>query len=163
MTTNRVEILVQKLEKGLRNSLQFFSNFQVEDWDQVIYPDPAWTVRSILVHFLSAEQELLHLAQDVAAGGNGVSAGFDIHAFNQSAQATQNDQNPSNLLSALASARQQTIIWVSSLTDEQLDRIGRHPTLGEINVESMLNAIWGHHLLHIREIRSQISSSNAEG
>jgi hypothetical protein len=158
LTSSRSEILVQKLEKGLRNTLLFFSNFQVEEWDQVIYPDPVWTVRSILVHFLSAEQELFHLAQNVAEGGSGVSDGFDIHAFNQSAQEKQNDQDPSNLLSALASARQHTILWVSSLPDDQLDRIGRHPALGEINVEAMLNAIWGHHLLHIREIREHLKA-----
>lgn len=158
MTTNRAEILVNKLEKGLQKTIEFFSAFQSDTWDQIIYPDPAWTLRSILVHFLSAEQELLRLAQDVAGGGDGVSDGFDIHAYNQSAQERQTNQNPSELLSDLDSARQQTILWVSSLTDAQLDRIGRHPTLGEITVEAMLNAIWGHHLLHIREIRSQLKS-----
>jgi hypothetical protein len=159
LTAIRSEILVQKLEKGLRNTLLFFSNFKVEEWDQVIYLDHVWTVRSILVHFLSAEQELLRLAQDVVEGGSGVPDGFDIHAFNQSAQETQTDQDPSNLLSALASARQRTIAWTSSLTDEQLDRSGRHPALGEISVEAMLNAIWGHHLLHIREIREHLKAA----
>jgi hypothetical protein len=166
MISERAVILASKLDKGIQKTLEFFSGFQPDDWDKLIYPDPPWTLRSILVHLLSAEAELLRLAQNVTEGGSGVPEGFDIHAFNQAAQtglsptSSTGADRPSELLQALSSARQQTIAWAAGLTQEQLDRIGRHPALGEISVEAMLNAIWGHHLLHIREIRSQISSNN---
>ncbi len=157
MTSSRAEGLEKKLEKGLQRTIEYFVGFQPEVWDREVYADPPWNARSVLVHLLSAERELLYLIQNVAGGGQGVTESFDIDAFNQAEQEIGPQVPPPELLALLTAARQQTLEWVKHLEDEQLDRIGRHPALGEITVEAMINAIWGHHLLHIREMRKQYS------
>ncbi len=61
------------------------------------------------------------------------------------------------MLLALAKARQVTLEWVRTLDDSQLDRIGRHPVLGEVTLETIITAIYGHQLLHMRDLRLQLA------
>jgi hypothetical protein len=43
--------------------------------------------------------------------------------------------------------------WVRTLEGDALDCVGRHPALGEISVEAMIMAIYGHQLLHMRDLQ----------
>jgi hypothetical protein len=98
----------------------------------------------------------LQIAQDVAAGGLGAPPGFDLDAFNAEEQRRLTDKSPEELLSALARVRQVTLGWVRTLEDSQLDRLGRHPALGEVTLEVMITAMYGHQLLHMRDLKSKI-------
>jgi len=126
-----------------------------EQWQQVVYPEPVWRVRDLLAHFVSAEESLLTLVQEVAAGGTGLPDSFDLDAFNQEAVSRLAGQSPQDLLLALDKARQRTIDWVRTLDESQLDRLGRHPALGEVTLETMIKAIYGHQLFHMRDWRSR--------
>jgi len=42
--------------------------------------------------------------------------------------------------------------WVRTLAEADLDRVGRHPALGMVSLETMLTAIYGHQLLHMRDL-----------
>ena len=66
------------------------------------------------------------------------------------------DQSTEALLAALDAARQRTLNWVGTLGESQLDRVGRHPALGQVSVETMITAIYGHQLLHIRDLSEQV-------
>jgi hypothetical protein len=105
-----------------------------------------------LAHFVSAEAGLLRLARDVAAGGPGAPEGFDYDAFNASEQERLIHVSRERLLADLIAARQVTLTWVEDLEVTALDRTGRHPALGEITVEAFINAIYGHQLMHMRDL-----------
>ena len=136
---------------------ELLASLSVDRWTQIVYAQPyVWTVRDLVAHFFSAEQHLLALAQDVAAGGLGAPLGLDYDAFNAEEQERLKDRSPQELLPALAQARQATVAWVRTLDDRQLDRVGRHPALGEIPLETMLTAMYGHQLLHMRDLRSKL-------
>ncbi|UCC75505.1 MAG: DinB family protein, partial [Anaerolineales bacterium] len=107
----------------------------------------------LLAHFVSAEERLLELAQDVVAGGPGIAQDFDFDLFNSEEQQRLQSRSPQELLEALAGDRGATLVWVRTLGDEQLDQIGTHPVLGDVNVEAMILAIYGHQLLHMRELQ----------
>ena len=156
MPSPRLEELVGKLEKGGRKTNEIFGKLTPEQWQQVVYVDPpTWTWRDLLAHFVSAEGRLLELAQEVAVGGAGAPEDFDFDAFNADEQARLRDRSPQQLLTALNAARQTTLDWVRELNDEQLDREGRHPVLGDVSLETMLVAIYGHQLLHMRDAQSK--------
>jgi len=55
-------------------------------------------------------------------------------------------------VAALDAARGRTVDWVRTLSDGQLDLPGRHPALGQITLETMITAIYGHQLLHMRDL-----------
>jgi len=157
MASERVQSLIAKLEKGGLKTQEILRSLAAEQWSRILYDGPpGWNVRDLLAHLVSAEPRLLEIAQDVAAGGPGAPPGFDLDAFNAAEQKRLKDTSPEELLSALAKTRQVTLNWVRTLEDSQLDRRGRHPALGEVTVEVMITAIYGHQLLHMRDLKARL-------
>lgn len=155
--SQRKEELVARLRKGLEKTLAIFSSISPAQWEAVLYEKPyPWTVRDLLAHFVSAEEGLLRIAQDIASGGPGAPEGFDYDAYNAAEQQRLAGIPPEQLLADLQAARQRTIDWVVSLKDEDLDRVGRHPALGEVTLETFINAIYGHQLLHMRDLMNAL-------
>jgi hypothetical protein len=151
--SERIDRLVARLEKGIEKTMAIFNAISPAQWEAVLYEEPyPWTVRDLLAHFVSAEEGLLQAAQDIAAGGPGAPEGFDYEGYNAAEQKRLAGLSPEKLLADLAAARQRTIEWVRSLQEEDLDRVGRHPALGEIDLETFINAIYGHQLLHMRDL-----------
>jgi len=152
--SDRIERLLARLRKGITRSREIFEALDPAQWEAVVYETPyPWTVRDLLAHFLSAEEGLRHLAQDVVAGGEGAPEGFDYQAFNASEQDRLADASWDRLLDELIAARQRTLSWVEGLDEGDLDRSGRHPALGQITVETFIDAIYGHQLMHIRDLK----------
>jgi hypothetical protein len=157
MSIPRVEALLARLEKGKLKTLDILGRLGPEQWQQVVYPEPyPWTARDLLAHFVSSEPALLRMCQDVASGGTGTPEGFDFDAFNAEEQKRLAGQAPQDLLESLAYVRQETLEWLRSLDDDRLDLIGRHPALGEVSLETMILAIYGHQLLHMRDLQSAL-------
>jgi len=153
--SQRVDELVARLRKGGTKTQEILGSLADEQWKRVLYEGPpAWTVRDLLAHFLSAEEALLHIMQDVTAGGPGAPEGLDYNAFNAQEQVRLAGIPPHRLLVDLAAAREATIAWAGGLDEATLDRAGRHPALGVVPVETFLNAIYGHQLMHMRDLQA---------
>ncbi len=155
MSSSRVDALMARLEKGQHKTHDSLSALSPEQWQWAVYAEPNWSVRELLAHFVSAEERLLAFAQEVVSGGAGSPEGFDLDAFNADEQSRFARLSPQALLSALNEARQQTLEWVRTLDESQLDKVGRHPALGEVNVETMILSIYGHQLFHMRELNAR--------
>jgi hypothetical protein len=153
----RVEALLAKLEKGGQKTQIFLSGLTPELWTKVLYEDPApWTIRDLACHFLSAEDGLLRIAADTAAGGEGAPEGFDFDRFNAEEQCRLADLTPAQVQANLAEARRRTLEWAATLEEDVLDRVGRHPALGQVPVETMILAIYGHQLMHMRDLQAAL-------
>lgn len=153
MPEQSVEELVARLEKGMRKTQGILAGLSTEQWQRVCYGEPyPWTVRDLLAHFLSSEEALLRLAQDVAAGGLGAPEEYDYDAYNAREQERLAGFSAEALMADLVAARQRTVDWVCTLTEADLDRMGRHPGLGHVSLETMLTAMYGHQLLHMRDV-----------
>jgi hypothetical protein len=152
MTHSRAEVLVAKLEKGRQKTREVLNTLTPAQWERQIYADPHWCVHHLLAHLVSAEKQLLMLAQEVAGGGPGAPPDFDIDRYNAAEQHRLEGQAPQVLLGLLDQSRQQTIEWVKTLGADQLDKIGRHPALGAVSLETMIAAMYGHQLLHMRDL-----------
>ncbi|MFO7740942.1 MAG: DinB family protein [Anaerolineae bacterium] len=156
--SQRIEKLLARLRTGIAKSEGVFRALDRAEWEIVIYEDPyPWTIRDLLAHLLSAEEGLLQLAQDVASGGEGAPREFDHQAFNATEQKRLAHVPPERLLIDLIAARQRTLSWVTGLEEAALDRMGRHPALGEITVETFINAIYGHQLIHMRDLKQVLT------
>ncbi len=156
MPSPRVSALVARLEKGRQKTRETFRRLTPEQWRQPVYTEPnVWTPRALLAHFLSTELHLLPLCQDIASGGKGAPDGFDIDGFNAQEQQRLADRSIEELSSQLDAARQKTLDWMQTLNDEQLDRAGNHPALGEVTLETLILSIYGHQLFHMRDFLHQ--------
>ncbi len=158
MIEPRADALAARLEKGRQKTFEIFDALTPEQWQQELYTDPTWQVRHLLAHFVSAEDQLLALAQDVAAGGRGAPPDFDYNRFNAGEQSRLEGLSLPELRDMLDQARGRTIAWVRTLDASQLERIGYHPVLGQVNVETLILSIYGHQLLHIRELSRLLGS-----
>jgi hypothetical protein len=158
MTNPRAEALAARLEKGRQKTFEIFNTLTPEQWQLPVYDQPAWQVRDLLAHFVSSEKQLFALVQDVAAGGPGAPPDLDVDRYNAEEQARLAGQSPSGLLALLEEERRQTIEFARSLDENQLDRVGHHPVLGLINLETMLTSIYGHQLFHMRDLGRRFGS-----
>ena len=149
------------MEKGRLKTNEILAALQPQQWQVIVYPDPPWNVRSLVAHLLSAEQELLALAKSIAEGDPGAPRGFDINGFNASEQQRLADVAPGSLMNQLDKARSETIAWVAALEEEQLKRKGRHPFLGKLPLETLIESIYGHQLLHMRDLLKVIKSGES--
>jgi hypothetical protein len=157
MASERIENLVGRLEKGNLKTWEVFEALTPEQWTKVVYETPyRWDFRALLAHFLSAEESLLELAKHNATGGEGLPVDFDYDKFNAEEQIRLQGKSPEELMRALQEAREATLDWVRSLDERQLDIVGKHPVLGEVNLETMITAIYGHQLLHMKEARGKV-------
>ena len=157
MASERIESLVTRLEKGRLKTSEIFSSLTPEQWNTTVYEDPhCWDFRCLLAHFVSSEERLLELARHIASGGDDLPADFDFNEFNAEEQIRLEGELPEALMKALEQARKATLAWVRTLEEGQLDLVGRHPALGEVTLETMINAIYGHQLIHMKEARGKI-------
>lgn len=157
MPTPRLESLLDKLARGHAKTMEIFLSLDLGRWDQTLYAETQlWVARDLLAHFVSAEHRLLELARDVACGGSGAPPDFDFDAFNADEQERLRGYAIRDLLTELEQARKRTMAWVATLDEARLDCIGRHPVLGEVTVETMILAIYGHQLLHMRDLQRAI-------
>ncbi len=150
----RVDDLVARLTKGAGKTAQILGSLSDDQWQRALYTEPlAWTARDLAAHFLSAEEALLRVMQDVASGGSGAPEDFNYDDFNFDEQVRLAGLPPRRLLADLVEARVATIAWVSNLDEADLDRHGHHPALGDITLGSFINAIYGHQLMHMRDLQ----------
>jgi hypothetical protein len=164
MPSERAKKLTEKLLRGDEKSRSFFQSLSPDQWEEPISDDPnAWSVKVLLAHFISAEAQLLEIAQDIASGGEGAPEDTDIDSFNTDEMHRMEALTIDQLLPLMDETREKTIGWLKSLTDEKLDRRGRHPTLGIVNVEMVLFSIYAHQLLHMREAMPKIRPITSGG
>ena len=153
MKRKRIEKLIARLERGLNKSNKILDILDHEGWQEPVEGESdGWTVKDLVAHFIVSEEHLLMIAKDISAGGEGVSEDIDIDAFNEEQFARQPDRTPDELQALLGDVRETTIAWVTEQDDETLDLVGRHPTLGESSVETIIFSIYAHQLLHMREV-----------
>ncbi len=150
---DRVGALAARLDQGGAKVEATLRALPPDRWASIVYRCPTpWTVRDVIAHLLSAECALLLLAQDVASRGSGSPDGFDYHGFNWEEQEKFQSHSPDDLLLQLGRARLETIEWVRSFQPSVLENRGRHRGLGLTTLETMLNAMQGHQLLHLHNI-----------
>ena len=153
MKRKRIEKLIARLERGLNKSNEILDALDHDGWKEPVEGESdGWTVKDLVAHFIVSEEHLLMIAKDIAAGGGGAPEDIDIDAFNEDQLARQPDRTPDELRVLLGNVRETTITWAVEQDDEALDRVGWHPTLGDSSVETILFSIYGHQLLHMREL-----------
>jgi len=151
---NRLVQLIDRLKTEGSQSLNFFRSLPTATWQQQIYDTgPEWDVREILCHFVSAESSLVELFKRIVATGEGVAEDFDIDRWNNSRVSKMKAMSPDELIRQFEVTRANTIAWVGTLEEPDLDKVGRHPFLGMVELEQMLKLLYRHNMLHQRDVQ----------
>jgi uncharacterized damage-inducible protein DinB len=150
--------LAEKLKSEGEKMAAFFAALTPGQWAQTVYSEEGeWTARSILAHFVSAEQGFLKIFPSIRAGGPGAADDFDINRFNASQQARMAQIPPAELLAHFQATRAEMVAFAASLTEDDLNKRGRHPALGITSLGEMLKMVHLHNTMHLRDLKKVIA------
>ena len=148
------EFLADRLRAESARVIDFFNHLTLEQWAVILYQDHnKWTLHDLLAHFVSSEIGHSKLIIDIARGGSGAPAGFDIDRFNQDQVDRLAMEADSNLLKIFSQERAKLIEFVGELSQVELDRIGNDPFLGEVPLSEIIKLNYRHLQIHLRDAR----------
>ncbi len=148
--------LAKRLRAEGEKMTAYFTDLSEDDWTCVIYAEEGnWTIHSILLHLVTAEQAFYKLFVSVLEGGKGATEDFDLDRYNARQQEKFKDLTPEVLLEQYQEIRVKMANWVEALTEEDLKIEARHPhpQLGVITVEEMVKMVYTHNQMHYRDIK----------
>lgn len=149
--------LAERMRREGQKTLEFFRSLPEESWEQPVYSDgAAWSVRRLLAHFVAAEAGMLALARNVLAGGGGVPEDFDLNAYNERKAAALDGEPIPALLAQFDALRRENADLVDGLSEDGLQRQGRHPWLGVVPLEEVFKLLYIHNQIHQRDVRSVV-------
>jgi hypothetical protein len=84
---------------------------------------------------------------------------FDIDRYNASQQKKTLELSPAELLEQFKAVRGRMTELVSSLSESDLARQGRHPFLGQTTLAEMIKMVYRHNQIHYRDLRKVLGES----
>ena len=152
--TSRLDRIITELKHNEKETIVFFDSLNAEQLALTVYPeDPGWTVQQILAHFITIEGTMQWLFRDILAGGPGSPEDFDVDRFNRSQPKKLDGLSLEELFARFKTVRGETIAIVEGMSDEDLDREGRHAFHGHGKLERFIVWAYEHARLHLDDIR----------
>ena len=151
---SEVTELAEKLKTEGERFVSIFSGLTDEQWSQEVYTEgTTWTIRNVLAHFVTAERALVKLFEQIRQGGSGAADDFSIDRYNAAMQARTKEPTQQDLLEQYKQVRANSIAWVSGLTENELEIIGRHPFLEITTIREMIKLLYIHNQTHYRDMK----------
>ena len=156
MTDHRNEI-VAELEKNLKDSISFFRSLSDDQLNAQVYADGAkWRVKQVLAHFITIERSMHWLFKNILSGGPGSPDDFDVDRFNLTQPKKLDGLTVEELIEQFKSVRKDTIGIVEGMTEQDLNREGRHPFHGHGKLERFIIWAYEHVRIHEDDIRKTL-------
>lgn len=149
--------LAEKLRAEGEKFIAIFSGLGEDQWQTEVYTEGAtWTIRNILSHFVTSERGLLKLFEKIRQGDAGSPDDFSIDRYNAAMQARTQELTPQALLEQYKIIRAESVAWTSGLSEEDLQKRGRHPFLGITTIRDMIKMLYIHNLNHYRDMKRSL-------
>ncbi len=146
--------LAEKLRNEGEKFFTLFAGLTDDQWQLEVYTeDQTWTIRNVLSHFVTSERGLVRLFERIRISGEGASEDFSIDRYNAAQQEKTKDLTPQELLEQYKAIRSDSIAWILSLEESDLDKRGRHPFIGMTTLREMIKMLYMHNQLHYRDMR----------
>ena len=150
--------LSERLKSEGEKTLAFFRSLHPEQWEQQIYTEGScWSTHQILAHFVATESSFNRLVTNILMGGSGAPGDFNIDAYNERKVGELAGVSRQDMFEMYAKYRQQNVTLVSQMQDADLQKKGRHPFLGIVELSGIIKLIYRHNQIHLREIRRELS------
>ena len=151
--------LAEKLKSEGEKMVAIFDQLTDDQWQAEIYTEgTTWTIRNVLSHFVTSERGLLKLFEKIRQGDAGAPDDFSIDRYNAAMQARTQELTPQELLEQYKAIRAESVAWTSGLSEDDLQKQGRHPFLGVTTIREMIKMLYIHNLNHYRDMKKVIKS-----
>jgi len=117
----------------------------------------SWTVKDLFGHLADSEAGLLGQAKRLVSGDQTVPADFDLARWNRSAVRRAKEATPAELLERILAAHRASLEFLDTLSDDQLDLVGRHSSGAMFSTERFLLRIADHRAEHVTDIRAALA------
>ena len=124
----------------------------LEEADLDCPANPEWTVRDLLVHLATSERGVGQMIDGLLRSESIVPADFDLDRWNASQVARLRSLSLAELRERIASTRQATLALLDRLTEQDLERRGRHALGREVSLGETLRIMAAHERVHIEEV-----------
>ena len=148
---DRRDDLRSRLAQGRAALLAAIDRLTLEDWDRAT-SNPSWTAREILVHLSQAEPGLLARMHRFLDGTSELRPGFDLNVWNTRQVAKNRNTDIAILVQSLSDSRPETLRFLDTLTEDQLDVRGWHASGREMSVMEMFDLMASHEEAHAQDI-----------
>ena len=156
MTSRRADIIAN-LDKNVEDAIGLFKSLKPNDLNFQLYQDGAcWTVKQVLAHFITIEQSMHWLFNNILSGGPGSPEDFDFERFNRTQPTKLDELNVDELIRKFRSVRQKTTSMVKEMSEDDLDREGLHPFHGHGKLERFIRWAYEHVQIHENDIRMKL-------
>jgi len=151
---SEIHELADKLTSEGERFYSLFAGLTDDQWNLEVYTEGAtWTIRNVLAHFVTSERGLVKLFERIRTTGEGVSEDFSIDRANAAQQERAKNLSRQELLEQYKEVRSDSVAWTLSISDDDLEKMGRHPYLGVTKIREMLKTLYVHNQLHYRDMK----------
>jgi len=156
--SERKDELRSHMETRNAETWPFLERLQESDMHAVVYSseEATWTVKDLLGHLADGEQGNLGQAKRLVAGEQTVPPGFDLDRWNRGAVRRAEKSTPNELLELIADAYSSALVFLDTLSEDDLDLEGLHSSGVMMTTEGFLRRMVNHRLEHVTDIRSAL-------
>jgi hypothetical protein len=115
-----------------------------------------WTARQIVSHLVDAQRGMLGQMTKINDGVEAIPPDFDLSRWNIRAVGKMAERTPDDLLAQLNDDHIKLTAFLSSLTDADLDKRGRHSSLQIMSIEEIARLIGDHEREHAQAIAAKV-------
>lgn len=155
---DRRSSIIAALEKNRDACVHQYQSLAPSQLSTRVYHDgEKWTVQQVLAHLITIEKSMHWVFKDILSGGPGSPEDFDIERFNSSQPRKLEGQSIEALIDRFIATRDKTIAIVYEMTEEDLDRKGRHAFHGPGRLERFVSWAYEHAQMHVKDISRALS------
>jgi len=152
------EELIQGLRAGARETNALFTSLTPEQLDTPVYTDGAqWTARQVLAHLTTIETSMHWLFRNILEGGPGSPEDFDVERFNRTQPRKLDGLSMRDLMIRFEEVRGETVRMVQNMSEQDLDRQGRHAFHGQGRLGRFIRWAYEHARIHGQDVRRALS------
>jgi hypothetical protein len=123
--------------------------------------ETGWRVREAVAHLADAQRGLLGQIRRLVVGEATVPEGFDLNRWNRGAVRRRAEKTFEELLEELRSGHEEALAYLPTLSDEALDRRGRHPGGEWLTAEGYFHRMANHRREHVADISRALGKPDA--
>ena len=138
--------------------LEVIGQLQPEDWEKVVQSsEGGWTVKQALLHLATSETGQIGTGKAIANGQPTVPDDFDLNRYNNRQVEKNKDKQPGEILSGMAESRQKLLAFLEEVSEDALDKRGKHARGDVISLEQLFYRIGEHEADHTAEIKRALA------
>lgn len=155
---SRQESVLKQLDESYAYLTDHLGRLTPADWERPIQDaDQQWTARQILVHLVDSQKGMTGQMLRINQGEEAIPVDFDLNRWNKRTVEKNAERTVADLMAQLESDFAKLKTFVSSLSDADFDKRGRHSSLEIMSLEQISRLIASHEMEHVQLIVEKIS------